>query len=191
MYSHEDRLKAVQLFIKTGRNEAKVIRTLGYPSPGALRQWYCEFTQTGKLHQKSKNKPRYSEKQKKAAVKHYDDHGGSLIGVTRALGYPDRNTLSQWVRAAHPNGSKISAKHCKTGRELVRCSPEQKKAAVESWLEGTPDYKVAAQYGVSRAAIYTWKKQLLGKDPSIRMNKKDKKPLSVKLPDDKEKLEAK
>ena len=190
MYSHEDRMKAVQLFIKLGRNETKVIRTLGYPSPCALRQWYREYTQTGKLHRKLKNKPRYSEKQIKAAVKYYDDHGGNLIGVARALGYPNRNTLSQWVRAVHPNGSKVSIKHCKTGRELVRCSLEQKKAAVESCLEGNPDYKVAAQYGVSKAAIYTWKKQLLGKGPSTCMKKKDEQPLPVKLPDDKEKLEA-
>lgn len=70
-------MKALQLFIKSRRNETEVIRRLGYPSPDALQQWYREYTQTGKLHRKSKIKPRYTEKQIKTAVKYYDHHGGA------------------------------------------------------------------------------------------------------------------
>ena len=40
MYSLEDRMRAVQLYIKSGCNEGTVIRELGYPSPTALRNWY-------------------------------------------------------------------------------------------------------------------------------------------------------
>ena len=37
MYSLEDRMKAVQLYIDTGCNGAEVIRSLGYPSPKLVR----------------------------------------------------------------------------------------------------------------------------------------------------------
>lgn len=163
MYSYEERMKAVQLYIESGCNETLVFNTLGYPSPNALRQWYREYHQTGALHCKANRQNRYSQEQINTAVKYYDEHGGSLIATCRALGYPDRNTISQWVRAAHPRGNELPSNGCKSGRKLLRCSPEQKQAAVEAWMNGTPDYKIAAQYGVTKAAVYAWKKKLLGK----------------------------
>lgn len=105
------------------------------------------------------------------------------------MGYPDRNTLSLWARAVHPNEGMEPVKHCKSGRKLVRYSAEQKQAAVKAWISGTPDYKIAAQYGVSKAAVYTWKKQLFGKAP-VRMKKKDDSVLSVGLPSSKKELES-
>lgn len=56
---------------------------------------------------------------------------------------------------------------------MVRYSQEEKLAAVEATLvDGVPDYKVAAKYGVCRATLYNWKKQLLGKDAIAAMTKK-------------------
>jgi len=189
MYSHEDKLKAVQLYIESSRKERTVINVLGYPSPNALRQWYEEYIQTGELHKKSKGKPRFTKEQIRCAVEYYDEHGGSLAATARALGYPNRNTLREWIKAAHPDEDIITAKHCKVIQKQIRCSPEQKKVAVIAWIKGTPDYKVAAQYGVSKAALYVWKKQLLGEGPSINM-KKEKSSLPDQLPDSKEALEA-
>ncbi len=116
MYSLEDRMKAVQLCINSGCDEVVVPQTLGYPSPNALRQSYKEYEQTGPLHQKEKRKIQYTEEQIEAAVAYYDEHGGSLPGVSRAPGYPDQNTLCLWVRAAHPSKGTVPAKHCKSGR---------------------------------------------------------------------------
>ena len=42
MYSLEERMSAVQLYIKSGFSEGAVIRELGYPSPVALRNWNKE-----------------------------------------------------------------------------------------------------------------------------------------------------
>lgn len=41
-------------------------------------------------------------------------------------------------------------------------------------------YKIAAQYGVTKAAVYAWKKKLLGKVPA-RMKKQDNVPPSKEL----------
>ena len=43
MYSHEDRMRAVELYIKYGHSAADVIRELGYPNRGSLRNWFREF----------------------------------------------------------------------------------------------------------------------------------------------------
>lgn len=40
MFSHEERVKAIQLFLKYDYSYAATIRDLGYPSVGASREWY-------------------------------------------------------------------------------------------------------------------------------------------------------
>jgi putative transposase len=44
MYSYEDWLRAVQLYIKLGKRVGLTIRQLGYPTKNALKAWFmaCE-----------------------------------------------------------------------------------------------------------------------------------------------------
>jgi len=39
MYSYDDRLRAVQLYIKLGKRVGLTIRQLGYPTKNALKAW--------------------------------------------------------------------------------------------------------------------------------------------------------
>jgi putative transposase len=39
MYSSEDRLRAVRLYIKLGKRIQATIRQLGYPTKNALKSW--------------------------------------------------------------------------------------------------------------------------------------------------------
>jgi transposase-like protein len=43
MYSFEDRLRAVRLYIKLGRRVRLTIRQLGYATKNALKSWHREF----------------------------------------------------------------------------------------------------------------------------------------------------
>ncbi|MBX8803398.1 transposase, partial [Ochrobactrum sp. MR28] len=45
MYSYEDRIRAVALYIKLGKRPKATIRQLGYPSKNALKGWYLEYEQ--------------------------------------------------------------------------------------------------------------------------------------------------
>lgn len=91
MYSLEERITAVKLYIEADCNESTV-RTLGYPSPNALRRWYTEYLSNGKLHATSAPKPRYTDQQKAAAVEYFATHhklslgGMSPIEYRRGLG---------------------------------------------------------------------------------------------------------
>jgi transposase-like protein len=45
MYSYEDRIRAVELYIKLGKRLAATIRWLGYPTKNSLKSWYREYEQ--------------------------------------------------------------------------------------------------------------------------------------------------
>jgi transposase-like protein len=45
MYSYEDRIRAVKLFIKFGKRTGPTIRQLGYPTKNSLKDWYREHEQ--------------------------------------------------------------------------------------------------------------------------------------------------
>lgn len=50
MYSYEDRMRAVKLYIKYDYSVADTIRELGYPSRNGLVRWHNEYVENGDLH---------------------------------------------------------------------------------------------------------------------------------------------
>ena len=110
MYSYEERLRAVKLYIKYDHSLSAVIRELGYPSHQALLQWYREYITQGDLHAESvrhRRRCKFTMEQRKAAVAYYQEHGQNLARTVKKLGYPSRATLFNWLkedigRATHP-----------------------------------------------------------------------------------------
>ena len=49
MYSYEDRIRAVKLYIKLGKRIRATICQLGYPTKNSLKGWYREYEQSGDL----------------------------------------------------------------------------------------------------------------------------------------------
>jgi len=45
MYSYDDRIRAVRLYIKLGKRTAATIRQLGYPTKNSLKGWHQEHEQ--------------------------------------------------------------------------------------------------------------------------------------------------
>lgn len=81
------------------------------------------------------------------------------------MGYPCRNKLRQGILETRPELLQKAKKSCIKKNGLVRCSQAQKQAAVETMLiDRLPAYKVAAQYGVSKATVFNWKRQVLGRN---------------------------
>jgi len=75
MYSYEDRIQAVELYIKLGKRVRPTIRQLGYPTKNALKGWYREYEQRLDLPVGyAGREPKYSQSQKEAAVEHYLTH---------------------------------------------------------------------------------------------------------------------
>ena len=104
MYSYEDRIRAVELFIKLGNRPRATIRQLGYPTKNALIGWYRAYIQDCDLREGYVRSIRkYSDDEKQVAVQHFLDHGRCIAATLRALGYPCRATLTEWIEELQPN----------------------------------------------------------------------------------------
>lgn len=171
MYSYEDRLKAVQLFIKYNYRAAQVIQELGYPNRHMLVKWWKEYQETGDLQKKRYHPEKYTEEQKEAVLAYYIEHGRSQTDTLRHFGYPGRTTLKQWIKEAEPDRQK----HCVSKGAVVRYPQEKKEQAVVDLCARAGSAKeIAEQHGVSRVTLYQWKKQLLGEERPCTMPKKEK-----------------
>lgn len=163
MYSYDDRLRAVKLYIQYGKSAADTIRELGYPSRKNLRRWYRSYIETGGLPERSPPKPKFSIEQKRRAVDHYFTHGRCLARTSGALGYPCVATLRAWIDALHP-GTRPRLTGKATGAPF---SPEEKQQAViELCSRQGGAAAIADEVGVSRQVLYKWKDQLL--DDGVR-----------------------
>lgn len=87
MFSYEDRLRAVRLYIKLGLRVGATIRQLGYPTKNSLKSWHQEYVQRHDVAAGYERAPKYSQPQKSRAVEHYLEHGRSLTATIQALGY--------------------------------------------------------------------------------------------------------
>jgi transposase InsO family protein/transposase-like protein len=161
MYSYEDRRKAVELYIKYGLRAAATIRELGYPDRHSLSMWYKEYITNGDLHPSLERTPKFSKEQRKIALEHYVEHGRSITYTVKSLGYPSRGQLLAWVREEFPN----ERPSCRSGQSLVNLSQKEKEeAVVDLCARKGSAQEIAERYGMSRTALYGWKRQLLDKD---------------------------
>ena len=107
MYSYDDRIRAVELYIKLGKQVRPTIRQLGYPTKNALKGWYREYQQRLDLPVGyAGREPKFSPVQKAAALEHYLAHDQCIAATIRALGYPCRGALTAWVREAGARASR-------------------------------------------------------------------------------------
>lgn len=69
MYSYEEHILAVQIYIELGKRTAATIRSLGYPTKNALKSWYREYERSLDLPKDSvRSRSKYTDEQKKTAV---------------------------------------------------------------------------------------------------------------------------
>jgi transposase InsO family protein/transposase-like protein len=183
MYSHEERMRAVKLYVQYGCRAAAVIRELGYPDHQSLLRWYREYIKTGELPSKRKSAPRYSKTQKQAALKHYMEHGRCITYTIKTIGYPSATLFKSWLDEAFPDRKK----RCVSGGAMVEYPQEKKEQAVIDLCARTGSAsEVAQRHGVARETLYQWKKQLLGEEQPAAMPRKStaKRPLNTDIKDD-------
>lgn len=176
MFSYEDRLRAVQLYIKLGIRVGLTIRQLGFPTKDTLKHWYQEYEQGPDLATGYTRAPRYSKTQKEFAVAHYLEHGRRFAATIKARGYPSRTLLPFWVQELHPQTSKRVV-----GRSAALTPAMKLTAVIELCMREGSARSVAEELGVSRPSLYTWKNQLLGNDAPASMNRKQDLQSSLEL----------
>lgn len=170
MYSYKERLKAVKLYIQYDRSYASVYRELGYPpSPHSIKLWVSEYEQNGDLHESYRKTNKYSDEQRQAAVRYYVEHGRSKSRTVKALGYPTRQQLAEWIKQDLAG----EVRPCTKSQSMVHLSKEQKvQAAIELCTRDGSAQEIADKYSVSRYSVYNWAWDLLGKGNASPMPKK-------------------
>ena len=164
MYSYEDRLRAVQLYIKLGKRVGLTIRQLGYPTKNALKAWHLAYEQRRDLPRAYTREPKYTPARRKLAVDHFVAHGRCLAVTIKALGYPSRSLLASWIQQAHPELRPLS------GQAHKPQSPHAKQSAVMALcLRRGSAQTVAEDLGVSRPSLYNWRNQLLSNEALASM----------------------
>jgi transposase InsO family protein/transposase-like protein len=179
MYTYEERIKAVELYIKLGRRAAAVISELGYPSKMMLYLWYKEFMQNGDLSKGAKHRKVYTEEQKSTAVMYYLEYGRNVSRTIDAVGHSlDRETLESWIDEIAPGERRLIMK----GSDMVPFTYSQKKEAILDYYNSEKSiYEIAKKHGCGVAQLYRWKNKLLGKEKVKSMKGK-----SPPLPEDSE-----
>jgi putative transposase len=174
MYSYEDRIRAVRLYIKLGKRLRATIRQLGYPTKNSLIGWYREYEQGRDLpvgYERSEQK--YSDQDKQIAVQHYLDHDRCIASTIRTLGYPCRALLTQWIDELHPQ-----VRPRMVGRAPNILHPGALKAAavIELCTRKTSAQEIAQKLAVCRPTLYNWKNQLLGPEAPASMKRQNDTP---------------
>lgn len=93
MYSYEDKMRAIELYLRYDRSAAAVINELGYPNRHTLRLWHMELAENGDLSRGRHR--RCDDLQKRAAVDHFFDRGQCLARTVRQLGYPKSKEVAR------------------------------------------------------------------------------------------------
>lgn len=176
MYSYEDRIRAVRLYLELDRRLGVTLRTLGYPSKNSLLAWVREYDARQDLKPGYRRARRqYDENQKRIAVEHYVKHGHCLAYTVRALGYPSRETLRHWLDERLPQRPSI-----KSGTTPAReyAFVEKQHAVIALKTRAGAAREVARKVGVSRQTLYNWHSRLLGEETSTDMSNKNTNPAS-------------
>jgi transposase InsO family protein/transposase-like protein len=174
MYSYEDRIRAVELFIKLGMRVRPTIRQLGYPTKNSLKGWYREYQQRQDLPKSyAGREPKFSQEQKAEALEHYLAHDRCIAATMRALGYPGRGTLTKWIREAIPEARKAIVGS--VGQRRYSESLKQ-TGVVELCTRQESAQAVADKLGVCRPTLYNWKNQLLGREAPASMKHTHRSP---------------
>jgi len=175
MYSYEDRLRAVHLYLKVGKRVGLTIRELGYPNMVTLKAWCREFEQNQCLSSGYTRARKYTDAHKEKAVQHYLENGRCLAATIRALGFPSKMLMSAWVRERCPE-SRVR-RNGTFSKPALDLSPAFKQSAVIALCtRQTSAASLARELGVSRPTLYNWKHQLLGPDAPTPMKRKQHLP---------------
>lgn len=171
MYSYEDRLRAVELYIKLGKRVRLAIRQLGYPTKNALKGWYQAYARDAAMPAGYAPQPRYSQAQRDLEVEHYQTYGRCLAATTRAFGYPSRPLLSAWIQG------RDSAAVVRVVGRSPEASPAAKQSAVIAiCMRKGSAQSVADEVGVSRPTLYKWRHQLIGHDTTALKPRRQNSP---------------
>lgn len=160
MYSMEQKRAAIETYIRFDHSTADTIAELGYPSRAMLGMWWKGYERTGKIPERKRPAPASGAEQMRSAVSYYLEHGRSLSRTRRAMGYPKSSAaLAKWIDELAPGKRRASEARISSRPVAIG---EKIDAVVELESRSCSAEEVARRRGVTRAAPYVWRREVLG-----------------------------
>ena len=161
MFSTEQRIIAIETFIRFDHSYADTIAELGYPTRHSLRAWHKDCLEHGEVRPpKRQREPKLALEMRQAVVDYYLAHGKSLARTMRRLGYPaSREYLCDWTGELAPGQRKYRGPNPKAGPVPLA---EKIQAVAEPGSRSGTAAQVAEKHGVSRTAPYAWRRETMG-----------------------------
>ena len=173
MYSIEEKQRAIETYIANHYNAGKTVKELGYPSSVALINWYRDYNPPKKLKPTRKIR-KYSEEEKQKAIDLYLKNSCNVKKTVRELGYGSETGLLRWCRERVPEkASKVVPRKW----EMSHSEDEKRRAVIELCSDSYSCRELCEKYGISKATLYEWKIQYIGKGKTVL--KEDKESLDV------------
>jgi hypothetical protein len=97
MCAYEERIKAVNLYIKLENKSSEVKGILGYPTKKYVQRWYLRYIEEGDLLKTHIRLPRFTAAQKQKVLEHYVNNGRCGTLRMKSLGYPYRALVKRWL----------------------------------------------------------------------------------------------
>lgn len=126
MYSYQEKMRSLNLYIQYNHRAVPVVRELGYPDRHMRVKWYKQYETMGTLTKEVKRRPQFSEQQKREALQYYWEYGQSIVSTIRYFGYPSATTCKSWLNEAHPDRTK----YCISDGTMAEYPKEKKEQAV-------------------------------------------------------------
>ena len=111
MYSYEDRIRSVMLYIKLGKRVAATIQQLGYPCKNSLKGRHCEYEQDRDLKTAVVRPPKFTREQKARAVEHYRRTGAAWLSQSRLLAIPGGPHFTLGFKSSIPGLGHACSEH--------------------------------------------------------------------------------
>ena len=162
----EEKLKAVEDYLRGKRNQKQIAADLGLGKRGrsTVGVWVRKYQEAGPdALRSSQSNNSYSREFKEQIVQEYLNGEGSIQALTIKYGIPNHSTVLDWIsiyndlkeQKATPKASEVYM--AKSRRKI---SEEDRLEVVQYCIDHDLDYKgTAAKYELNYSQVYSWVKK--------------------------------
>ena len=163
-----DQKKQIVKEYKKNQSIARTATKLGF-NYYQVKYVIRSYKKNKRIKPRKKRTPKYTPSQRRKAVNYWLNNGGITYNTVKALGYPSRTELSNWLKEDVPDYKKRIYK-----TSSIKVSDKNKEKAVKE-LCTSPSLvdDIAKDYNVTRTAVYNWKNKSIGKGNQHSMAKKN------------------
>lgn len=101
-FSPEEINRAVDVYLRNGRDYTAAYRELGYPSRRTMNKWFKQYLAKNNIEIHLQERSPYTAEERRQAVQYYVQNYVSVKQAVKDLGYPSEGRLYCWLNEDAP-----------------------------------------------------------------------------------------